>query len=422
MNELNIRDPEDYPENLKFTLDLITINETPKVVGSTAYLVHKYPSDVDVFEMVTVRMNRKSAVKFYALQLKVIAQKIKINKTIFFDDFKAGEDYRFSFDITNSTEDSRKEFADKLYYDKLLTKDEYDNLISNISTHNIYKIILRSFRVLRWTLDEIIRGYKKVRGNMELTLEKAINQNALVKLDVITWLVNRYVSIEVFFDLRYIETNTVVELFMRSSYMEQLLRDIEIYTYEHYNPLKVSKRMWALSRITSCGNIMKAINPLLGSNAAALNQVVADIDTLNSLLKNKFNNVYTKLEYDRMIIQILGFQKRIENHALDNDSLDKDIQKIYNIWNDMNNQKIYPRLIDNTKNSLLTRGIEIRNIEIRGVSMRSDHANKHNMIIDVLNDIRMVLMPLITNYSDNYLNKLKEQNITCTNNQFEIRI
>ena len=409
MNELNIRYPEEYPKSLKFTLDIMTINEIPKVVGSTAYLEHKYPSDVDIFEMVTVNMNRKDAIKFYASQLKVIAQKIKIDKTIFFDDFKAGEDYRFVFDVENSTEQSRISFVDKLYNEKLLTLKEYNNLISKASSSEIYKLALRSFRVLRWNPDEIIRGYTEVRGNMELTLEKAINQNALVKLDVITWLIKRYVSIEIFFDLRYIEPNknTVVELFVRSSYMEQLLRDIEIYTYEKYNPLKVSKRMWALSRITNCGNVMKAINPLLKSNAAGLNQVVADIDTLVSLLNNKFKNEYTKSDYDRMIIQILGFQKRIANHALDDDTTDSNIQRIYDLWGNIDRQKIYPILPDSTKNTIFT---NVRNAKTR------------DNIINILNDIKSSLMPLINEYSDEYLRGLKEKNITCKNNQFEISI
>src|SRR5579872_3314698 len=67
---LRIRSPEDYPGKLKRILDLITFNETPKVVGSYAYLNHRYPSDVDVFDKVVLNLNKNDAANFYAQRFK----------------------------------------------------------------------------------------------------------------------------------------------------------------------------------------------------------------------------------------------------------------------------------------------------------------------------------------------------------------
>ena len=77
--DLTIRDIESYPDKLKFLLDLITFNEIPKVVGSYAYTTHKYPSDVDVFERVTVDLLADEAASFYESQFKIIFGKLLIN-------------------------------------------------------------------------------------------------------------------------------------------------------------------------------------------------------------------------------------------------------------------------------------------------------------------------------------------------------
>src|SRR4051812_34998803 len=90
---ITVRDPESYPDKLKFVLDLVTFNEIPKVVGSYAYTTHKYPSDVDVFERVTVELNAADAAEFYELQFRIMFEKLSINSTkIFVNDFKVGED------------------------------------------------------------------------------------------------------------------------------------------------------------------------------------------------------------------------------------------------------------------------------------------------------------------------------------------
>ena len=78
---ISMRDPESYPDKLKFVLDLITFNEIPRVVGSYAYTTHKYPSDVDVFERVIVNLNAEEAGVFYESQFKIIFEKLLINST-----------------------------------------------------------------------------------------------------------------------------------------------------------------------------------------------------------------------------------------------------------------------------------------------------------------------------------------------------
>lgn len=400
MNIQNIRDPEDYPEKLKFSLEQITINEVPKVVGSTAYLQHKYPSDVDVFENVTVTRNREDAALFYSKQLQNIVQKININDKLYFIDFKIGEDPRYKFDITNTTETERKSITYNLYRNKLIDEDDYVKLMKHTSLNDIQKfnMILRKYKVLRWSPSEVLSGRKILRKNVFITLNDAINQNTLIKLDVVTWITSRYLSIEVFFDLKYIEDDTIKAFHPLESYRESLLTAIQYYSMkENYNPLKVAKRLWSLSRIIDCSSLMEAINPLLRSDPAALNQVVADIETITLMLKNKYNNHYSKIDIDRMFLQMLGFQKRISNHSNDTALIETITQKLYNIWND------YNITYNNVKED-----------EVKELILLSELRCYIDEIISLLNVLDVNLRSKIFDQSKEYIEELQNKDIVCT--------
>lgn len=332
---LNVRDPKDYPEKLKFILEQITINEIPKVVGSTAYITHKYPSDVDVFEDVSVNKEKEEAVLFYVKAFQNIIQKININSKLFFADFKIGEDTKYIFEkeIEDTNMRERKQITIYLYKNNLVTNDDYEKLLSLLgeADQNDFNMIIRKYRVLRWSPEEVLAGKKESYGGSYISLKEAIAQNALIKLDVISWITSRYLSIEVFFNLKYIKDGEYVSFYPMGSYKESLLKAVEFYSSrENYNPLKVAKRLWSLSRISDCGNLLEAINPLLSSDAAALNQVIADIETINIMLENKYNNMYTFEDYDKIFLQILGFKKRIYNHSLE--KYDKIFDEVYDIW------------------------------------------------------------------------------------------
>lgn len=362
-----IRDPESYPEKLRFTLEQVTINEIANVVGSTAYKEHKYPSDVDVYEPVIVNMNKVEAIKFYAEQFKDIFRKIMINEKLYYADFKMGFDPRFDLTIHSNILERRK--IALVYLKKgLIEESVYLDLYK--ADQNEFFEIIRKQRTLRWTPDEVITGRKILNGNVFISIEDALQQDTLIKLDVITWVVNRYLSIEVFFNLQYRENNQVFSFHRLPSYIETILRDIQFYSQkEHYNPLKVIKRLWSLSRIQECQALINEINPLLKSDAAALNQIIADIEVLNLLLKQKLS----KKAINKIFLEIIGFKKRIANHMSEIEYVSQEIDKIYNS---------YPSIDELSK---------------------------------FLNVIASILKIEIIEKSDAFLKRLNQLNITCNN-------
>nr|QBK90111.1 MAG: nucleotidyl transferase [Pithovirus LCPAC102] len=400
MNQLSIRDKELYPESLKFTLDQLTINENPNVVGSTAYIQHKYPSDVDVYEVVTVSMNQDNAVKFYASQIKNIIEKIIINENLFFADMKIGIDPRFEVNLNNTNIQDRRNIALDFLKNKLIDDNVYLKLYKLADNKDKYFNYIRNFRILRWTQNEIIKEKKTLSGDKFITLNMAVQQDALIKLDVITWIISRYVSVEVFFNLQYkdLGTGQIIAFHQIPSYVQTMVHDIEFYSQpSKYNPLKVAKRMWSLSRITECSDLLKEINPLLSSNSAALNQIVGDIESIDIMFDEINENVLTTSDIDRVFLEILGFQKRIANHDLNVDFIESKIQEIYEIYDkwDKLGKPLY-ECDDNNKCYCL----QIKNM------------------LTIINIIASILKIDIIEKSDKFLKQVNAMNITCNNPRF----
>jgi len=373
---ITIRDPESYPEKLKYLLDLITFNEIPKVVGSYAYTTHKYPSDVDVFERVTVNLPADEAGLFYESQFKIIFGKLLMNSNKFFIiDFKAGED-KLLKQFYNRTDLSVNNLQIQRDLKSLLSPQTFNNLYSQMN-ENIFREKLRKIMVLRWNPEQVLLGQKRTVSGEIIKLSDALSQAAVTKLDTIAWIKDRFQSVEVLYNLNYkkLETSQYGDNFQRQSYQKNitpksinnpndivvreistdipsidynkfesfyplgdysklLLIDIQYFSRpEFYAPLKVAKRLWNLSRISNCRDLLIQLNPLMESDVAALNQIKSEIEVIQDIIDIKpavFNNLkILNIEFEsvkindavtlnnitnKLFTQILNFSKRLSNH------------------------------------------------------------------------------------------------------------
>ena len=360
---ITVRDYESYDNNLKFVLDLITFNEVANVVGSYKYTTHRYASDIDVFDAHYVELNATEASKFYETQFKIIFSKLLINSSsIIINDFKCGESsilrqiYRRSDLSLNNLQ-----IKDQL---KALFSPQTFNDLYSIKSNILFYEELRRMAALRWMPEEVLLGQKISIFGEVVTLRDALSQPAIVKLDVISYIVDRFQSIEVLYNLNYTEsknitnkidnnlnkiisktdntskqvlnkqTSSVKSFFPLADYKESLIQDIEKYSSPpFYNPLKASKRGWILARISGCMDLLEALNPLMESDSAALNQVRSDIEVIIDIIDKKRNNFnvlkglnvnfdgarltdvieLNKLT-DKLFTQMLNLSKRLSNH------------------------------------------------------------------------------------------------------------
>lgn len=270
-------------------------------VGSQKYKVHKYPGDIDLFEAVQECCSLKSSSVKIAQRIQKIAKQIQQTPNVYWGDFKAGLDMRFWIDIgykedklSQSSEYNPRAIRSslgKLYDNKLLSEEEYTNIIrlvksepdlmSDEDRETLYDS-LRKLYVLRWSVDDVINGYLNHRGK-KIVLEDALTQPSIVKLDIWACPNGRYTEITNFFMLSYLDEQgkqhpVNIELDDR---VDMLLRDIRKYSSkQHRKSLKYAKRLWLLSDLKRSTDIAKRLYPLFSSNAALLNQITSEIETL----------------------------------------------------------------------------------------------------------------------------------------------
>lgn len=366
------REYEEFPERLRFVLNTITFNEVPRVVGSSAYLSHKYPSDVDVMDIVQVKFDRERAASYYANQFQTFAQLILISKVMTFIDFKAGLN-PFLPPLIPPEPARKRELINQLLNQKLLTSEQYQTLNGLISDMEKFQQEYQRYRSFHWSFDELFNGVKLLPNGQSLRLQEALSSNSVVKLDVVSWVESRFQSIEVFYHLQYTDARLgLVAYHSLGDYLSSLKRDILHYVSpSFYNPLKAMKRLWSYCRVhnsisqispnspnlhtslltsnistpqfpilgtstrnmslslrngssnanrdlvedqdetkitSSCQTLLTEITPIFSDDIAAINQMVSDLEVLDNLVKLKTNAM------DEVFFELLAMKKRAHNH------------------------------------------------------------------------------------------------------------
>ncbi len=312
------------PEQLTYTLNAITLTDSARIVGSARYAEHLYPSDVDVFEIAISKGCAEYAKEEFSKGLSNIGKILSVEPSIQFVEFKAGKNQDFDWEAFLKTE-NKEDYVCRLHTQGILTKEETLLALSHIRAQEAEKLglLFEEFSKVRWTLEELIAGRKMIRGNKELTLKKAISMNSVVKLDTVTWFSSRPQSVEVFYHLGYTEAGKVFNFYDMENYVRSLVKDINY--YKDKNSLKTMKRLWSLSRVINCQNVMQSLIPVFGSDAAALNQIKADIETLLKI----------RSPIRKMLVTALEFNKRLRNHLTLEEYdpiLDAKCDRIFKLW------------------------------------------------------------------------------------------
>lgn len=334
----------------KDTQDLVNLVTTRKGVeptGSFKWKVHKYPSDIDIMEIVKACCSPVTASQKIAKRFQEMAKRVKNEPGMFLGDFKAGLDKRYEMDIGEIDDNNKVVGLDKkkataryktLKETKLISNEEYKKAIELLKGKVTDKDweelndITRKYYVLRWNLDELIQGYKMLPQNKKMTLAEALRFKSIVKIDVWSKVDGNYNETTNYFfivakDKKGNETILNKEL---EDYVKSINKDIVHYNSPlHKNTLKVIKRIWNKAVWIKDRDTMEKVFPIFSSDAARLNNINGEIEIINLMLEKLSND---KLPKDDLREQIDGFKRRI------NDTSDFKIQK----------EKYLYKLIDKT--------------------------------------------------------------------------
>lgn len=319
---MNTRSNEFLPPNIKNVIKMLTLfKDSPsKVVGSFRFQHHEHPGDIDLFEVVNHEFKsfehaRKQIVK----AIKNVIMKVRDAKFVYLGDFKAGIDNRYVIEYGDFKVDSKgilklfdyeashiRAEIKRLRLQKLYTEKEKENLLKLVfdkpsyMQHKALVAALRKRIVLRWKIKELLQGYKNLPRGKHISLEEAISQKEMIKIDVYMFLGNRFVEItNIYFLKPQLQNETMnnfnsMKMWSKNELLQRVSTDIEIFKIpELHKHMKVAKRMWNLAYYKNDEITMQKLLPLFNSSISKLSQILSDIETM-MLMIEKLANPPTK--------------------------------------------------------------------------------------------------------------------------------
>jgi hypothetical protein len=400
------RNAEALDDYTKHLIDLITIGDNVKPVGSFQWKVHQYPGDIDIFEKVVECCDELSASDLITTELKNIARQVKNDPDIFWGDFKAGLDDRFrnlykSIGSYNENTNQLKTYRpnrirtelNKLLQNQLLTQSELTNIYkkmdhikksnkSNLETvYESLKEYIRSYYILRWSENDIITGYKLLKGGQQKTVQDALDDESVVKLDLWAKLDGKYNEITNFFLLVAKNPKTGVETIINQdlgNYLDNIEKDISKYaSYTHRNSLKLAKRLWNKAAWVGDDKMMNKLYPLFASDAARLNSVNAESEVLRFMIE--------KLPTQDLIHILPIITNQVQNFAKRIDDVIEIEIPAY----------LYERLFENIQQIVTL-------MKSKNFYESEDYKN---LVVKSLKNNEKILQNVIEKYSDTYLKK-----------------
>ncbi len=303
---ISIKPRDSYPEDVINEIKLLSFSKDKDATpfGSFIYRIQKYPGDVDLVEEFTDCCTIKEVTKKFAKKLKEMVRKISAKRTHYFTEFKAGVDKRFNVDIGTlqngiyTPGSQLEEQIKRLIRHKLLPNDEIkainqtlSKLIMNGNDYDIIYNIFREHMILRWNVDEILVGVKKLPDRASKKLEQALGEHGHIKIDMVTSINGKFVEVTNFLQLSFIKDGEPVHINIDIEENHDIPKMLPIdinrlyYSNFHYNPFKMVKRIYSLTRHNQDIAILQKILPVISSNISLMYQIKSELDAIMLVLK-----------------------------------------------------------------------------------------------------------------------------------------
>lgn len=288
-------------------MKLITLDQKypPSIVGSFKYIVHEYPADIDMFEKYETCCDMDGAAKDVANKFKDMGRKIAQKKDVYLGDFKAGYDNRYKINIGHLNKHGKllsynptniRATIIALEHKGLLTKEQKDIWLSKVidqpllQEYMALEKVVRSKYVIRWSIEELIKGEKELPLGVMLSLENALSMKSIVKIDIWVYLSGRYVEMTNWYMILYkdAKTRNIKNLSVKpEKYQSSLVKDLLYYNNPVVNKyMKFAKRLWLYAVLKKDKKLMTSLYPLFSSGASKMYQIMGECETISLVLEN----------------------------------------------------------------------------------------------------------------------------------------
>jgi hypothetical protein len=251
-------------------IEKFSVKGKVKLVGSNQRRGMLFVSDYDIMTELKGRAN------ILADYFKKVMKDIP-KKDYYFMDFKAGlfKKLIYNFDEDDLTEYLKNPLIPKLYKKKILDSKGEERVK-----------LIRDLFILRWTRDDIIKGFIKLIDGTKYNLTEALQDDTVIKLDIIIPIGDRFAEVSEM----YIYKQTTDD---NKSIIQSLADDIEKYRYN--NSMKALKRLYSIISLESPNDKrLPKLESFFNSEYGLLNKVANDMDVL-LLLTEKHNVPFEKI-------------------------------------------------------------------------------------------------------------------------------
>lgn len=302
---ISVKPMNAYPVNVLKQIKLISLKKDDShPFGSFIYRVQKYPGDVDLIEEFTDCCSIDEVIKKFEKRLKIVVKKIKKEKSHYFTEFKGGIDERYNVDIGMLERgiyypgDKLPSQIRKLNKNGLLPNDELDALrhifdkdILDSDDFDVVFNIFREHMILRWKEDEILRGYKILPKGVTRYLSDSLREKGYIKIDMVTVINGKFVEVTNFFALSFIKNGIPVPMNIDIEEDHNIAKKLPFeveklyFSNFYYNPFKMVKRMYSLTRHNRDLPVLQKILPVISSNISLIYQIKSEIDAIILVLE-----------------------------------------------------------------------------------------------------------------------------------------
>ena len=302
--------PSTYPSDAVAILDAMSFSEGDdvKVIGSMSLRSQLYAGDYDADEDVKRTGDSKKVLDELSKEFANIMLRLKKIPKAVIGDIKAGSIEAFRV-LPNQWKDFHTMASLKVVEGLPIGVDEMKALskkVLSVRTEMDFILLKHDckYHTVRWTPAEVLVGHKKVQDGSVMTLQRAFQCPAPVKVDVVGWVSNNH----------YTEFSMVYKLICNGKLLNDNRVDVEaeleeaVKYYEHQgNPFKAMKRRFALARLRNETAKMETISKTLNSDLGKIYSILSDVGTLIYLLEEG-HSINKDIEYE-----VNSFKERLSH-------------------------------------------------------------------------------------------------------------
>jgi hypothetical protein len=338
------RSKKEYDVNTKDidkAIKLISYNSNNVVqYGSFTYKAQPYPSDIDLYENILINKNinitRDDAVLDAKYILQGIVQKIMNTPGYYIGEIKLCTnpqiyDYALVSDygqihwgniennkLMDYDESKIRNDINDMLQKNLISQEQFNELINklkpkpSLAEYFEFMEVYRNLVILRWSGDEILRGYKIVNGNQKISIEFALeecnyeeeivgtdqyaNEAELLKIDMFAPINGKYVEFSnlLVFSYKGLDNHKHLLTYGPSldpnDLTESLKRELASYyahlTKKYTKPIKYAKRLFVLALMAEDQPLINKLVAFFHTDINKLSHLVSEIDLIAIMFNN----------------------------------------------------------------------------------------------------------------------------------------